>query len=438
MKHILKHLSGKKHLSVCSYKICTRCIIFLFPLLAVLQACNNSAPTKCEWNGFHGSDRSNKSVETGLIKKWPAEGPDLLWTASGLGEGYSSVSAGSGALYTAGTHEDLVYVIALNLDGELLWKVPNGKSWSTTMSHARSYTGARSTPTYDNGVIYHLGEVGRLVALDAKTGEEIWSKELMSEFDAKYPEYGYAESVLTDGDNLYVRAAGKKGFQLCLNKHNGEVIWVNTNITGVEGYSSPVITDIGGYRQIINSSSDCYYGLDSKTGKLLWRMDFENDRSLNIADAVVYNEYILISSGYGKGSMLFKLNVSGEEIIPEIIWQSGLMDNHHGGIILHDGYLYGSGAGSRNWYCLDFMTGKQAWKARGKGSLTYADEMLYLIEEKGIMMLVSAISGTYDLQGEFKVPEGGPGMYWAHPVVCGGRLYIRHSDKLYAYNISVK
>ncbi|MBN2481137.1 MAG: PQQ-like beta-propeller repeat protein [Bacteroidales bacterium] len=371
-----------------------------------------------------------------MMKEWPQDGPELLWTATGLGEGYSSVSISDGLIYTAGTTGNQTYVLAFDLNGKQVWRKPNGKAWSTFMPHARSYTGARSTPTIDNGVLYHLGETGRLAAFDSKTGEELWYRELMEEFDKEETEYGYSESVLIDEDYLYTRPAGKKGFQICLDKHNGEIIWANTEIPGVEGYTSHVIMEFGGYRQIIGASSDCYYGIDTRTGKLLWKVDFRNKEGLNITDAIVYNDYVFISSGYGKGSMLIKLKVSGEEIIPETIWQTEIMDNHHGGVIFHDDYLFGSGSNSRGWFCLDFLTGAQQWKVNGKGSITYADGMLYLLEEMGTMKLVRAVPDDYALAGEFEVPVGGKGVYWAHPVVCGGRLYIRHADQLYAYDIS--
>ena len=363
---------------------------------------------------------------------------NMLWTVSGLGEGYSSVTIGGGFIYTAGMTNNQTIVFCFDLNGKPVWKKPNGKAWETTLSWATSYTGSRSTPTYDNGVLYHLGETGRLAAFDSKTGKEIWYRELTKDFDAGIPEYGYSESVLIDGDYLYTRPAGKKGFQVCLNKHNGELIWANTDIPGSEGYTSTVVNEFGGYRQIIGSSSNCYYGVDTRTGKLLWKVDFENERGLNITDAIVYNEYVFLSSGYGKGSMLIKLKATGKEIVPETVWQSGLMDNHHGGVILHNGYLYGSGSNSRGWFCLEFLTGKQVWNTDGKGSITYADGMIYLLDERGTMKLVRATPDKYELSGEFKVPEGGQGMYWAHPVVCGGRLYIRHADKLYAYDIKSK
>jgi len=409
-----------------------------FCLFICLLNINAVAQKSSEWPGFHGPDRTNKSADTGLIKEWPVDGPKLKWTVPGLGIGYSSVSIGGGLIYTAGMNDAQTYIFCFDLDGKPVWKKPNGKTWITTMSHAVSYTGSRSTPTYDNGVIYHLGEMGRLTAFDAKTGDEIWHRELVQDFEVEAPEYGYSESVLIDGENLFVRPFGKKGFQVCLNKRDGKLIWANKEITGTPGYNSMVIDEFGGYRQIIGSSSNCFYSVDIRTGKLLWKVDVINQRELNNTDAIVYNDNVFISTGYGKGSMLIKLKVSGKEIIPETIWQSALMDNHHGGVILHDGYLYGAGSNSKGWFCLDFLTGKQIWKTDGKGSITYADGMLYLLDERGTMKLVRATPDKYELSGEFKVPKGGEGMYWAHPVVCGGMLLIRHADKLYAYDIIKK
>jgi hypothetical protein len=204
-------------------------------------------------------------------------------------------------------------------------------------------------------------------------------------------------------------------------------------IPGTEGYTSMVIDEYGGSRQIIGASSNCFYGVDTRTGKLLWKVDFQNERELNLTDAIVYNDHVFITSGYGIGCRLLKLNASANGFVPETVWNSELMDNQHGGVILHNGYLYGSGTNSRGWFCLDFLTGKQVWNTNGKGSLTFADGMLYLLDERGTMKLVRATPDKYELKGDFKVPSGGESMYWAHPVVCGGRLYVRHGDKIFAY-----
>lgn len=408
-------------------------------LLTSLLSCGIMiGQTAGEWPSFHGADRSNKSAETGLLKMWPQNGPPLVQTISGLGEGYASVAIAGGLIFTAGTANKLPYALAYDLQGKLAWKKPNGTAWSTTASWAISYTGVRSTPTYDDGVVYHLGEMGRLAAFRARTGEELWSRDLRSDFEAGNPEYGYSESVLVDGDYLFVRPAGKKGYYVCLEKRTGKLVWANTDFQGKEGYASAIIHEFGGYRQMIGASSKYFFGLDTKTGRTLWRVEFSNGYELNNTDAIARNEFVFFSTGYGKGSMLVRLKPSGNGFTAEKVWESGLMDNHHGGVLLHEGYLYGAGANSRGWFCLDFMTGKQMWNSPGKGSLTYADGMLYLYDERGTMKLVKASPAKFEVTGEFKVPDGGGGPYWAHPVVCGGKLYVRHSNKLYVYNISAK
>ncbi len=414
-------------------------IIITISLLILLQGSIVSSQPSCNWPCFHGPDRSNKSKETGLLKKWPAGGPELLFTISGLGEGYSSVSFGEGLIFTAGKYNDQSYVFAFNMNGKPVWKSPNGKAWSTTASWASSYTGSRSTPTYDNGRIYCLSEAGRLAVFDAKTGKEIWAKDLTREYDTPQTEYGFSESVYIEGSRIFVRPSGRKGFHVCLDKNSGKQIWANSDIPGVEGYSSAVVFDFGGYRHLTGSSSDCYYGVDINTGTLLWKVDFSNQRGLNLTDVVADNGYVFITSDYGKGSMLVRLKPSGNSFVPETVWESKLMDNHHGGVILHDGHLYGSGSNSKGWFCLDFLTGKQIWnQTRGKGSITYADGMFYLLDERsGLMSLIKASSEKYDVISEFNVPSGGQSLYWAHPVVCGKRLYIRHWDKVFVYDIGL-
>lgn len=412
-------------------------LIFLLSVSSYIIP-NVTAQDKSEWQCFHGLNRQNKSDETGLLNIWPANGPGLLWTISGLGEGYSSVAIEGGHLFTAGKIENQTYVFAYDLNGKLLWKKANGEAWTVKVSWASSYNGPRSTPTCENGIVYHLSEAGKLTAYNSKNGDIIWSKELTKDFKSEIPMYGFTESVLIDGNNLFVRPAGQKGFQVCLNKLTGEVIWTNNEVPGTYGYNSSVIKDFGGYRQLIGASSSCYYSLDSKTGKLLWKVDFENSYKLNCCDAVTFNEYVYLSSGEGKGSMLVRLKSSGKSIIAEKVWQNELLDNYHGGILFHNGNVYGSGSSTRSWFCIDMLTGKQMWKTQGSGSLTFAEGMLYLYDEKGIMKLVKATPEKFEKISEFKIPNGGEGPYWAHPVVCGGRLYLRHADKIFAYNISSK
>ena len=394
-----------------------------------------------DWPRFHGPSHDNKSTETGLLKKWPAAGPKLLWTATGIGTGYSSVSVADGTIYTAGTVGKITYVFAFDLDGKLKWKTPNGGAWTASrrQRYASSYAGSRSTPTCDAGRVYHLGELGRLAAFDAKTGREIWSLDLFKTFDATTPKYGLAESVLIDGDRLICSPGGTKGYMVCLEKATGKLIWAAAGVPGKMGYCSARIVEIAGRRQILSFSSQAVFGLDAATGKLLWHVDHQNQRGNNVADPIPHDGCVLASSGYGKGSILIRLKpADGGAVQAETVWASKLLDNHHGGVVLVGSHVYGSGHRARGWFCLDFATGKQAWNTPGKGSLTYADGMLYCLDERGTMSLVEATPDAHRLVSSFPVPKGGRGLHWAHPVVCNARLYVRHADKLFAYDVGAE
>ena len=175
---------------------------------------------------------------------------------------------------------------------------------------------------------------------------------------------------------------------------------------------------------------------DPNDGHLLWDYAFANARENNIADVIVSDDLVYASSGYGKGSVLLRPQRRDDgkfSVTP--VWTSDLLDNHHGGVILVDGHLYGAGQEARGWFCLDFKTGDKKWQTPGKGSLTYADGRLYCLEERGTMSLVKATPQMWEQVGSFRSARGGEGLFWAHPVVCGRRLYVRHSDKLFAYDI---
>ena len=391
-----------------------------------------------DWRCFHGPKRDNLSTEKGLIQSWPEDGPELIWTASGIGQGYSTVSIADGRIFTAGMIDKQTYVIALDLSGKKLWQKLNGQSWQATerQSWAVPYAGSRATPTVDGDTVYHLSDLGRLTAFDVRTGKEQWYVDVMEKFKAERPEYGYSESVLIHGESLICCPAGEEGYIVALDKKTGRTLWTNTDIKDAVGNCSVVVASIEGYEQLITLSASRIFSFDPNNGKLLWVYPFANDRENNVADAVINDGLVYASSGYGKGSILLqpKKQPDGKFSV-EPVWASELLDNHHGGVVLVDGFLYGAGHESRGWFCLDFKTGDKKWQTRGKGSLTYADGHLYCYDERGTMALVKATPEKWDQVGSFRVPQGGAGLYWAHPVVCGGRLYVRHSDKLYAYDI---
>jgi len=382
------------------------------------------------WPRFHGPRGDNLSTETGLLKKWPEGGPKLLWTAKGLGHGFSSVSLAGGLIYTTGNKDDKSTITALDLNGTILWQVDNGAAWTGDSP------GTRSTPTIDGDRLYDESPLGEVLCCNAKTGQKAWSVNILKEFAGENIQWALSESLLIDGDRVICCPGGKKASVAALDKMTGKTVWM-ANPTGVKtSYATPVLAECQGLRMILTMNSKAFLAVGADQGGLLVTFPHETSYDVNATSPICHDGHIFITSGYGSGSVLLKVKVEGQKASVERVWQSKELDNHHGGVILLDGYLYGA-AFRRNWVCLEWETGKKmvAERGVGKGSLTYADGMLYTLSEQRDMGLVEATPKAHKVVSKFKVPSGGEGPSWAHPVVCGGRLYVRHSDQLFAYDV---
>ena len=410
-----------------------------FMLIIILSApIIAQAGDKTGWPCFHGPERNNLSSETGFLQAWPDEGPRLLWTNSDIGHGYSTVAIVGDRIFTAGMIKKQTYVTALDMAGKKLWQSLNGQSWeaSARQSWAVPYSGSRGTPTVDGEVVYHLSELGRLVAFDIETGKERWHLELLKAFGAERPEYGYSESVLIHGDKLFCCPGGEKGYAAAFEKGTGRMLWANTEIKDPAGNCSAIIATINGVEQIITMSQKRVLSFEPEKGRLLWQFEFGNKRENSCTDVIVSDGLVFASTGYGGGCILLRpKRLADSKFSVEQVWKSELLDNHHGGVVLLDGHLYGAGHESRGWFCLDFKTGGKLWQGSGKGSLTYAEDRLYCLDEKGTLSLIGATNQKWDQVSSFRMPRGGRGLYWAHPVVYDGRLYVRHSEQLFAYDI---
>ena len=387
------------------------------------------------WHQFHGPRGDNLSIEKGFLKEWPKDGPKLVWTATGIGQGFASVAISGGMIYTAGNLDGNTEVIALDLDGKILWHTKCGKGWTSDPG------GTRATPTIDGSQLYYETPYGDVVCLDAKTGKKAWGLNLLEEFGSKNITWGLAESLLIDGDRLICLPAGPKVSVVALDKRTGKIVWKAPSASGdLAGYATASLVNYQGLRMILTMTGQALIGVDADCGALLFRYPHKTAYDVNATSPIFHEGQIFITSGYGTtGSVMLKVLVDGQKARVEKVWDSRELDNHHGGAILVDGCLY-SAAHNLNggkWICLDWKTGKMHYAERGvgKGSLTYADGMLYTLSESRGVGLVQATPDRHKLVGEFKTPQGPEGPTWAHPVVVGGRLYIRHDSKLYAYEV---
>ncbi|MHC4654720.1 MAG: PQQ-binding-like beta-propeller repeat protein [Planctomycetota bacterium] len=385
------------------------------------------------WPQFHGPNRDNISTEKGLLKKWPEEGPALLWTAKGLGHGYSTVSIASGMIYTAGNNiEKETIITALNMDGKELWQVKNGKGWTGDRP------GTRGTPTIDGDRLYHESPLGDVICLQAKTGKKIWEVNILDKFKSKNIFWALSESLLIDGDNVICCPGGPQTCMVALDKNTGAVVWKAASTNEPAGYSSPIVVEYKGLRIIITLTLKGMIGVNADTGELLWHVKHVSYADENVFTPIFHDGHVFISS-IKAGSVKWKINVKDSKASVEEIWRSNKLDNHHGGGVLINGYIYSSSCiyNKGKWICLDWKTGemKYAETGVGKGSLTYADGLLYMLSENRAVGLVRPTPDSYGLISSFEIPKGGKGNSWAHPVVCDGRLYIRHGDFLYVYSV---
>jgi len=404
----------------------TRVLLPAILLLALAQQA--LAQSVADWPQWRGPNRDGISKETGLLKQWPAEGPPLVWKASGAGGGYSSFSVANGKLYTMGLRGEREYVIAFDVaTGKEAWSTAHGGAFRNDRGD-----GPRGTPTIDGDRVYALGGAGDLTALDARTGKIIWSKNVLREFGGSNITWGISESPLVLGDKVLVNAGGPGASIVALNKANGSLIWKSQSDKA--GYSSAIPVELNGTTQVVFFTAQRAVGLDAKDGRLLWEYGKPSNNVANVATPIARANRVFISSDYGTGGGVIEIKADNKA---EELWFTRDMRNHHSSSVLIGDYLYGFSSAILT--AIRFDTGEIAWRDRsvGKGSLVFADGNLYCFSENGVVGLVEATPKGYKEKGRFRIAQGNLPT-WTHPVVVGGRLYLRDQDTIYAYDVRQK
>jgi len=386
------------------------------------------------WPDFHGPGRRNISTDKNLLKKWPKTGPSLLWTFSQCGKGYSGVIIAEGKIFTAGDVGREEMIVALDMNGKFLWKAPNGKAWRG------SSPGSRATPTYSDGVVYHMNPTGRLAAYKADSGKPLWTVDLKDRFDARYGIWALAEHVIVEGDKVLCMPGGPKGRIVALDKKTGETLWANTQIEHYAAYCSGVVVTHAGVRQLITMTQRSVVGVNVETGSLVWSAPFIPRSPQNALTPVFHDGYVFIACGHASGGTLLKINPATRSA--STVWHREDIDDCHSGALLVDGKLYGCACrvSGRHFYCVDFLTGEtiKLDKTLGKVGITYADGRIYAVNHQGTMYLLNVTDDGFDIASQFEIKKKPTNSYLAHPVVSAGRLYIRCDQNLYAFDVRAR
>lgn len=386
---------------------------------------SRTAAAGADWPAFRGVYRDGKSPDTGLLKEWPEGGPPLLWKTDILGEGFSSVSVVGGTVYATGEADDVLTLFAFDEAGTLRWKTPHGPAWT------ESYPGARATPTVDGNRIYLLSGRGLLRCFDAQNGKPVWQRDA-AEFGGSPGGWGYAESVLIYG-KLAIFKPGGANCIVALDKETGQNVWASRGFQAGPEYSSCLPVEAGGVSMIVTGTNQGIVAVDARGGAMLWSNPFSAGNTANCPTPAFSDGMVFWANGYGKGGICISL--AGGRATEA--WTTGDMVCHHGGYVIHEGHIYGNN--NEGWACLDLKTGRTLWNERlvGKGSVCWADNMLYLFsEDRGRAALATCSPEGVELKGEVQVEGDGPS--WAHPVVIGGRLYLRYATNLYCFDVKAK
>jgi outer membrane protein assembly factor BamB len=384
-----------------------------------------------EWPQWRGPNRDGISKETGLLKQWPAQGPPLIWKATGAGRGYSSMSISNGRLYTLGLRGDREYVISFDISaGKEVWSTAHGSAFRNDRGD-----GPRGTPTVDGDKVYALGGAGDLSCLDTKTGRIVWTMNILKKFGGSNIQWGISESPLVVGEKVLVNPGGPGASIVALNKKDGSLIWKSQSDTA--GYSSAIALDAGGVSQAVFFTSRRAMGLDLRDGRLLWEYERPSNDTANVATPIVKANRVFVSSDYGTGGGVVEIQPGTKGLTAQEIWFTKDMRNHHSSSVLVGDYLYGFSSSILT--AMKFDTGEIAWRDRsvGKGSLVYSDGNLYCFSENGVVGLVEATPQGYHEKGRFRIQQDSLPT-WTHPVVAGGKLYIRDQDTIYAYDVKEK
>lgn len=420
---------------------CVACFVCLLLGSIALGADNSGS-----WPQWRGPDRTGISAEKGLRRDWEANPPTLVWMTEGFGSGFAGVSVADGKIYTTGNLKDAQYTLCANAaDGQIVWKTPISDA-----PPKHGYDGSRCTPSVDGDRVYSIASDGAIYCLKAADGAVVWHKSFKEWKGKMHSGWGFSESPLVDGDRVLCTPGGADAMVVCLNKMTGDEIWkapipkVGDRGGDGAGYSSIVIGNGGGVKQYVQFVGRGIIGIRATDGKFLWGYNAVANGTANIPTPIPYGDFVFCSSGYNDGgSALIKLTSEGEGVKAEEVWYKGAKDlqNHHGGMIKIGDYVY-FGAKHNNGFpvCVEAKTGKLVWggETRGPGSgsaaVTSADGHLVFRYQNGEVALIEATPDSYKLKGHFK-PKHQERESWAHPVIAGGKLYLREQDKLMCYDV---
>jgi outer membrane protein assembly factor BamB len=381
---------------------------------------------------WRGPDRNGIIPEKGLLKTWPEEGPELLWSFKDLGEGHTSVGPSKDRLFITGLEGSTGFLFAFDYNGNLIWKVPYGPEWT------ENYIGPRSTPVVNEDRVYIQSGHGVVYCINAGTGKTIWSVDLLKEYSGKKITWGLVENLLIVGDKIICTPGGLTNNVVALNRLTGKLIWSSPGNGRASAYCSSIYVKHNKTELIVTTTDGSIIGIDANTGKAYWNFPQHQNNNIH-ANTPLYTGGVIYcateKAGSDNGLIALRLSDDGTKVTQ--LWRNREFMNLMEGFILMDGLIYGSVYQARKWLCIDAKSGTviHSFSGLGDGIILWADGLFYCYTKNGEVALVSADRNNFEIISRFRLPMG-DGPHFSHPVIHKGKMYIRHGSALMVYRIT--
>lgn len=397
-----------------------------------------------EWSQWRGANRNGVSQEKGLNLDWTSKKPALVWTFRQAGVGYSSPTIVGETLYCQGAVDQKGFAFAVDTKtGQLKWRQELGTETVQDRENC-----PRGSVTVDGNKLYLIRGIGQIHCLSATDGKVLWQKDFTKDFNGKLmSNWGFSESPLVDGNLVICTPGGNDGTMIALDKNTGAVVWRTKEWTDAAGYSSPIVAEVDGIRQYIQQSAKGVAGVSAKDGKVLWKVEIPGYRTAVIPTPIYDAPMLYVTSGYNAGCRSIRLTNEGGVMKADSVYANRNMVNQHGGVVLMNGHIYGHSDNS-GWTCQNLATGERVWNKRNKasegvvrGSVIGVDNHLILLDERtGTSAVIAASPEGWKELGQMELPERTQiqttdNMVWAHPVIAGGKLYLRDHDLLFCFDL---
>jgi outer membrane protein assembly factor BamB len=406
--------------------------------LPILALCSIAGLAVADgWPKWRGPAGDGISHETGLLDKWPADGPKKLWSED-VGLGFSSPIGDDGKVYLLSQKDSQETLQAFDAKtGKIVW------SQGSTGGYPKDdFPGSRATPTIDGKYIYTYGGGGDLICRELDGGKEVWHDNILQLTHTSLLTWGQASSPLVSEKLTYVQCGLGGPVVVAVDNADGKIVW-QSEAQGKGGYAAPILMTISGSPQLVVFGGEALIGMDPMTGKTLWSNPWQTNYDVNASTPVVDGDKVFISSGYSHGAAQFQVTPTGAKQV----WFSPDVQSRFPAAVLDGGYLYCvSEDRSGTLKCLDWKTGKVKWVAKGGramkfgfgGSFVRDGDMLYAMSQSGLLSLIKATPEGAELISQAQVFDADFSKVWSTPLIYHGKLYAKGQSQLICLDISDK